>query len=100
MGIASREAIPIIMKDPTIPFATPPGITDPSALALIAKIAELRAQGQKIISLNIGEPDFGTPDYIKVAGIKAIVENFTKYTPTNGILDLRKAIQKKLKEDV
>lgn len=67
--------------------------------ALIAKIAELRAQGQKIISLNIGEPDFGTPDYIKVAGIKAIVENFTKYTPTNGILDLRKAIQKKLKED-
>ena len=67
--------------------------------ALIAKIAELRSQGMNIISLNVGEPDFGTPANIKVAGIKAIVENFTKYTPTNGILDLRKAIQKKLKED-
>lgn len=67
--------------------------------ALIAKIAELRAAGQNIISLNIGEPDFGTPNNIKVAGIKAIVDNFTKYTPGTGILDLRKAICAKLKRD-
>ena len=67
--------------------------------ALIAKVAELKQQGKDIISFNVGEPDFGTPDYIKVAGIKAIAENFTKYTPGNGILELRQAIVKKLKED-
>lgn len=67
--------------------------------ALIAKVAELKRQGKDIISLNVGEPDFGTPDYIKVAGMKAIADNFTKYTPGNGILELRQAIVKKLKED-
>ena len=67
--------------------------------ALIAKVAELKRQGKDIISLNVGEPDFGTPDYIKVAGMKAIADNFTKYTPGNGILELRQAIIKKLKED-
>ena len=67
--------------------------------ALIAKVAELKRQGKDIISLNVGEPDFGTPDYIKVAGIKAIADNFTKYTPGNGILELREEIVKKLKND-
>lgn len=67
--------------------------------ALIAKVAELKQQGKDIISLNVGEPDFGTPDYIKVAGMKAIADNFTKYTPGNGILELRQGIVKKLKED-
>lgn len=67
--------------------------------ALIARVAELRRQGMDIISLNVGEPDYGTPDYIKVAGIKAITDNFTKYTPGNGIIDLRKAVAKKLNED-
>ena len=67
--------------------------------ALIAKVAELRAQGQNIISLNVGEPDFGTPDNIKCGAIKAIVDNFTKYTAGNGIIELRKLIVKKLKED-
>lgn len=67
--------------------------------ALITKVAELKRQGKDIISLNVGEPDFGTPDYIKVAGMKAIADNFTKYTPGNGILELRQAIVKKLKED-
>lgn len=67
--------------------------------ALIARVAELKRQGKDIISLNVGEPDFGTPDYIKVAGIKAIAENFTKYTPGNGILELRQEIARKLKED-
>ena len=43
--------------------------------ALIAKVAELRAEGKDIISLNVGEPDFGTPDYIKCGAIKAIVDN-------------------------
>ncbi|MFV0498021.1 MAG: pyridoxal phosphate-dependent aminotransferase [Candidatus Fimivivens sp.] len=67
--------------------------------ALIAKVAQLRKEGKQIISLNVGEPDFGTPDYIKTAGIKAIVDNFTKYTPGAGILELRQEICKKLKTE-
>lgn len=67
--------------------------------ALIARVAELKQQGEDIISLNIGEPDFGTPDNIKIAGIKAIIDNFTKYTPGSGILELRQAIAEKLKKD-
>lgn len=67
--------------------------------ALIATVAELKRQGKNVISLNVGEPDFGTPDYIKVAGIKAIAENFTKYTPGSGILELRQEIAKKLQKD-
>ena len=70
-----------------------------SSSALVARVAELKRQGRDIISLNIGEPDFGTPDYIKAAGIKAISENFTRYTPANGIPELRQAIAKKLRED-
>ena len=64
-----------------------------------AHVAQLRREGKKIISLNVGEPDFTSPDYIRVAAIKAIVDGFTKYTPTNGILELRTAIADKLKND-
>lgn len=64
--------------------------------ALIARVVELRREGRDIISLNVGEPDFGTPSHIKVAGIRAIVEDFTKYTPGPGILELRKAVADKL----
>ena len=67
--------------------------------ALFARVAELKRQGKDIISLNVGEPDFDTPDYIKAAGMKAIAENFTRYTPASGIPELRRAIAKKLKED-
>lgn len=67
--------------------------------ALIAKVADLKRQGKDIISLNVGEPDFGTPYYIKTAGIKAIVDDFTKYTPGNGILELRQAIVDKLQAE-
>ena len=67
--------------------------------ALMARVAALREQGKTIISLNIGEPDFPTPDNIKEAGIKAINDDFTKYTPVAGILPLRQAIAKKLSRD-
>lgn len=66
---------------------------------LIGQVAEMRRNGVDVISLNIGEPDFGTPDNIRVAGVKAIADNFTKYTPAPGIADLREAIVAKLKED-
>ncbi len=67
--------------------------------ALIARVTQLRSEGKDIISLNVGEPDYGTPHYIKTAGIKAIVDDFTKYTPGNGILELRRAIADKLRDD-
>ncbi|WP_029323325.1 pyridoxal phosphate-dependent aminotransferase [Butyrivibrio sp. AE3004] len=67
--------------------------------ALFARVEELRRQGEDIVSLNVGEPDFPTPENIKEAGIKAINENFTKYTSGNGIMPLREAIIEKLRSD-
>ena len=67
--------------------------------AVSDKVAELRAAGKNIISLNIGEPDFNTPENIKQAGIQAIVDNNTRYSTSNGIADLRKLIAKKLELD-
>ncbi len=72
--------------------------TSPTSV-LLDRVVKLRRQGKDIISLNVGEPDFGTPDYIKVAGMKAIADDFTKYTSGAGILELRQEIAKKLKND-
>lgn len=74
-------------------------ITGSPTSALIARVAALRREGKNIISLNVGEPDYGTPAGIKVAGIKAIADDFTKYTSGKGILDLRVAIANKLLTD-
>lgn len=62
-------------------------------------VAELRAEGKEIIALNVGEPDFPTPEYIKQAAVQALAADFTKYTPNTGIMELRQAITKKLKQD-
>jgi aspartate aminotransferase len=72
----------------------------PSAtLALAARARELKAAGKDIIDLSVGEPDFPTPEFIKKAAIKAINENFTKYTAVDGVLELKKAIVTKLAVD-
>jgi aspartate aminotransferase len=72
----------------------------PSAtLAMDQKSRDLKAQGLDIISLSLGEPDFNTPDYIKEAAKKAIDENYSKYPPVPGYMDLRIAISKKFKEE-
>ncbi len=68
-------------------------------LAITAKAAELRAQGKNIIGLGAGEPDFDTPDHIKEAGITAIKNGQTRYTPVDGTPDLKKAIIEKFKQD-
>lgn len=71
-----------------------------SATLKMAKMArELKAQGKDVIDLSIGEPDFDTPDHIKEAAKKALDDGYTKYTPVNGLLDLREAIVKKLARD-
>lgn len=61
-------------------------------LALAAKAKELASQGHDVISLSVGEPDWDTFDCAKTAGIEAINKGFSKYTPSNGIPELRKAI--------
>ena len=72
----------------------------PSAtLEMTAKAAELRSKGLDVINLSVGEPDFNTPENIMNAAKKAMDSGFTKYTPGSGILDLRKAISKKLQRD-
>lgn len=68
-------------------------------LAMATRAAQLKAQGKDIISFGIGEPDFDTPAHIKQAAITAIQNGFTKYTPVEGILELRKAIANKFVRD-
>jgi aspartate aminotransferase len=68
-------------------------------LAVAAKAAELKRQGKDILDLGAGEPDFDTPNFIKDAAMNAMNEGKTKYTPVEGILDLKKAIQKKFEKD-
>lgn len=68
-------------------------------LAVSQKARELRAQGKDIIDLGVGEPDFDTPLHIKQAAIDAITHGETKYTPVDGILSLKKAIQQKFLDD-
>jgi aspartate aminotransferase len=68
-------------------------------MAVTAKAAELKSSGVDVIGLGAGEPDFDTPNHIKDAGKLAIESGKTKYTPTNGILELREAIIKKFKRE-
>ena len=74
-------------------------ISPAATIEISARIAELRRQGTNIISLNIGEPDYPTPENISQAAKSAIDAHFTKYQPVPGILELREAICKKLKAD-
>ena len=72
----------------------------PSAtLAMSQKSNEIKAQGVDVINMSVGEPDFNTPDHIKEAGKKAIDDNFSKYSPVPGYMDLREAIVDKLKKE-
>ena len=68
-------------------------------LEITAKAKKMRSEGIDIISLSAGEPDFNTPDLVKEAAKQAIDENFTRYTPAAGILELRKGVAEKLKRD-
>ena len=66
---------------------------------LNAKVAQMLQDGMDIVKMNIGEPDFGTPQNIRDAAKEAIDNGFTRYTAVPGIPDLRKAICQKLKKD-
>jgi aspartate aminotransferase len=64
--------------------------------AAAQRVRELKEQGQEILDLTVGEPDFDTPDHVKAAAIEAIGRGDTKYTPVNGTPQLRAAIADKL----
>ena len=72
----------------------------PSAtLAMSQKSGEMKAQGIDVINMSVGEPDFNTLDHIKEAAKKAIDENYSRYSPVPGYIELRKAIVEKLKKE-
>jgi aspartate aminotransferase len=70
-----------------------------STLAVLIEAERLRAEGADLIDLGAGEPDFTTPQNVKEAGIKAIQENFTRYTSASGIAPLRLAVVEMMKRD-
>ena len=74
-------------------------LSESATIAMARKATEMKAQGIDVISLSLGEPDFDTPEVLKEAGIQAIRDNVTHYTPVPGIADVREAISAKFKRD-
>ena len=74
-------------------------IKESSTLAMDALYKQMKADGIDVLGFAAGEPDFPTPDRIKLAAIEAIIENETKYTPATGTVELKQAICQRLKED-
>ena len=72
--------------------------TSPS-IVISAMAMEMARAGRDVIALSAGEPDFDTPDNIKIAAMRAIVEGKTKYPPITGIPELREAICRKLERE-
>jgi len=64
------------------------------AFEVLAKARRLEAEGKKVVHLEIGEPDFATPDNIVEAGISAMQNGYTHYTPASGIFEAREAVAK------
>ncbi len=69
-----------------------------AAFEVLAKAQELERQGKNILHFEIGEPDMDTPDNITQAGIKAINDKKTRYVPSVGVLELRKAVQDEIEK--
>ena len=68
-------------------------------LAISNKAKKLKKQGLDIVSLSVGEPDFDTPECAKQAALHAIAQNFTHYTESDGIVELREAVANKFIND-
>lgn len=74
-------------------------MVESATLQMTAKARKLKQEGNDVINLSIGEPDFDTPQFIKEAAKDALEQGFTKYTPVSGLLELKQAIQRKFKRD-
>ncbi len=75
------------------------GIAPSATMAIDSMAKQMKANGIDVISFGAGEPDFNTPDHIKAAGIQAIDNNQTRYTPSTGIVPLREAICRRVQKD-
>ena len=69
------------------------------SIAISAKAMEMARAGRDVIALSAGEPDFDTPDNVKIAAMRAIIEGRTKYPPITGIPELREAICRKFERE-
>ena len=67
-------------------------ISASSTMKVAAEAERLRAEGVDVVDFGAGEPDFPTPDNIKQAAIRALSENFTKYTAVSGTAELKNAV--------
>lgn len=74
-------------------------IKESPTLAVMARAGKMKQEGKDVVILAAGEPDFDTPDHIKLAGIKAIEEGKTKYTPVGGTTGLKQAIINKFAKE-
>ena len=84
----------------TLTFSNRINLIKPSStMALTSKANEMRQQGEDVIVLTVGEPDFDTPAYIKDAAKIAIDSGKTKYTSVDGTIDLKRAIIKKFQTE-
>ncbi|MBK1688352.1 pyridoxal phosphate-dependent aminotransferase [Rubrivivax gelatinosus] len=70
-----------------------------STIAATQRARNLAEQGRDVITLSTGEPDFDTPDNIRLAAIRAITQGRTRYTPTGGIPELRDAVARKFERE-
>lgn len=76
------------------------GINPSSTMAIDSLFKQMKAEGMDVIGFAAGEPDFNTPDAIKEAAIQAIHDNYTRYTPAAGALDLKQAVCDRMKVDL
>ena len=74
-------------------------LTPSATLAMSQRSGELKSQGVDVINMSVGEPDFNTPDHIKEAAIRAVQENYSRYSPVPGYPALKQAIVNKLKNE-
>ena len=74
-------------------------IAPSSTLAINNLYKQMKADGKDALGFGVGEPDFNTPDAIKLAGIRAIIDNQTRYTAASGTQELKEAICLRLRED-
>src|SRR6476661_133494 len=74
-------------------------IASSATMAVGAMVDKLRRAGVEVIDFGAGEPDFGTPEAIKIAAHQALDAEFTKYTPVPGISELRRAVCDRYKTD-
>jgi aspartate aminotransferase len=68
-------------------------------MAISTRAKQLQAEGKDLINLTVGEPDFDTPEFIKEAAIEALKKGYTKYTPVDGIPELKQAVINKFERD-